>query len=74
MDVEANTLDIFDATKQAVFRSNVKAQQGDFVMRTVELTAHYTGQIGLRHGRRAATRTPRRRARSSPASTPRRRC
>ena len=44
MDIEANTLDIFDATKQAVFRTNVKAQQGDLVIRTVELTAHYTGQ------------------------------
>jgi lipopolysaccharide transport protein LptA len=43
MDIEANTLDILDATKQAVFRTNVKAQQGDLVIRTVELTAHYTG-------------------------------
>ncbi|MET0651350.1 MAG: LptA/OstA family protein, partial [Hyphomicrobiaceae bacterium] len=43
MDIEANTLEVFDATKQAVFRTNVKAQQGDLVIRTVELTAHYTG-------------------------------
>ena len=53
MDIEANTLDIFDATKQAVFRTNVKAQQGDLVIRTVELTAHYTGPVRLRHGRTA---------------------
>lgn len=47
MDIEANTLDILDATKQAVFRTNVKAQQGDLVIRTVELTAHYTGQAAF---------------------------
>ena len=53
MDIEADTLDVYDATKQAVFRGNVKAQQGDFVVRTVELTAFYTGQAGLRaFGRR----------------------
>jgi|EndMetStandDraft_9_1072997.scaffolds.fasta_scaffold00535_11 lipopolysaccharide transport protein LptA/LPS export ABC transporter protein LptC len=50
MDIEANTLDLFDATKQAVFRTNVKAQQGDLVIRTVELTAHYTGQAGFGMG------------------------
>ena len=50
MDIEANTLDILDATKQAVFRTNVKAQQGDLVIRTVELTAHYTGQAAFGMG------------------------
>ena len=50
MDIEANTLDIFDATKQAVFRTNVKAQQGDMVIRTVELTAFYTGQSAFGMG------------------------
>lgn len=43
MDVEANLLDIYDASKKAVFTGNVVAQQGDFVIRTVELTAFYTG-------------------------------
>ena len=33
--------------QEAVFSGNVKAQQGDFVMRTVEMTAFYTGQAGL---------------------------
>jgi lipopolysaccharide export system protein LptA len=47
MDVEAETLDVYDAAKNAVFRGNVKAQQGEFVVRTVELTAHYSGQTGL---------------------------
>jgi lipopolysaccharide export system protein LptA len=50
MDVEANTLDVFDATKQAVFKTNVKAQQGDLVIRTVELTAFYTGQSAFGMG------------------------
>jgi lipopolysaccharide transport protein LptA len=50
MDIEANTLDILDASKQAVFRTNVKAQQGDLVIRTVELTAHYTGQAAFGMG------------------------
>lgn len=47
MDVEADTLDIYDAAKQAVFRGRVKAKQGDLVIQTVELIAHYTGQSGL---------------------------
>jgi len=47
MDVEAETLDVHDAARNAVFRGNVKAQQGEFVVRTVELTAHYSGQTGL---------------------------
>src|SRR6185295_15604454 len=44
MDVESNTLDIIDANKQAIFRTNVRAQQGDMVIRTVEMIAFYTGQ------------------------------
>ena len=47
IDVEADTLDLYDAVKQAVFRGNVKSQQGDFVVRTVALTAFYSGQTGL---------------------------
>jgi LPS export ABC transporter protein LptC len=47
MDVEADTLDIYDAAKQAVFRGRAKAKQGDLVIQTVELIAHYTGQSGL---------------------------
>jgi LPS export ABC transporter protein LptC len=47
MDVEAETLDVLEASKSAVFRGNVKAHQGEFVVRTVELTAYYSGQIGL---------------------------
>ena len=50
MDIEANSLDIYDANKQAVFRTNVKAQQGEITIRTVELTAHYTGQSAFGMG------------------------
>jgi lipopolysaccharide export system protein LptA len=44
MEVEANSLDIYDASKKAVFNGNVIAQQGDFIIRTAELSAFYSGQ------------------------------
>lgn len=47
MDIDADTLDVNDHAKQAIFRGNVKAQQGDFVVRTVEMTAFYSGQTGF---------------------------
>jgi LPS export ABC transporter protein LptC/lipopolysaccharide transport protein LptA len=47
LDVEADTLDVRDAEKRAVFHGNVKAQQGEVVIRTVELIASYSGQSGL---------------------------
>ena len=47
MDVEADTLDVYDGEKRAVFHGNVKSKQGDFVVRTVELVAFYAGQTGL---------------------------
>jgi lipopolysaccharide transport protein LptA len=47
MDVEANTLEMLDASKKAIFSGNVKAQQGDLVIRTAELTAFYSGQAGF---------------------------
>jgi LPS export ABC transporter protein LptC len=50
MDIEADTLDINDGARTATFRVNVKAQQGDVVIRTKELVAHYTGQSGLSLG------------------------
>jgi lipopolysaccharide export system protein LptA len=50
IDVEADTLDVYDTAKQAVFRGNVKSQQGDFVVRTVEMTAFYSGQTGFGFG------------------------
>src|SRR5262249_3793059 len=47
MDIEADTLDVYDGEKRAVFHGNVKSKQGDFLVRTVELIAFYTGQTGL---------------------------
>jgi len=60
MDIEADTLDVFDADKRAVFRGNVKSKQGDFVVRTVEMVAFYTGRAGLQltGGEDAANRAP----------------
>ena len=47
IDVEADTLDVHDQAKQAVFRGKVKSQQGDFIVRTIEMTVFYTGQTGF---------------------------
>jgi lipopolysaccharide export system protein LptA len=47
MDVEANVLEIYETSKKALFTGNVIAQQGDMIIRTAELTAHYTGQAGF---------------------------
>jgi hypothetical protein len=47
IEVEADTLDVFDPKRQAVFRGKVVAKQGDFIVHTVEMTAFYTGQAGL---------------------------
>ncbi len=47
MDIEADTLDVLDTEKRAVFRGNVKSKQGDFIVRTVEMIAFYSGQAGL---------------------------
>lgn len=47
IDVEADTLDVFDQSKTAVFKGSVRAKQGEFIVRCVEMTAHYTGQSGL---------------------------
>ncbi len=47
IDVEAGRLDVDDRSKQAVFKSDVRAVQGDFIVRTSELRAYYTGAAGL---------------------------
>jgi LPS export ABC transporter protein LptC len=59
MDVEADTLDVYDNEKRAVFRGNVKSKQGDFVVRTVEMVAFYSAGLGLSSGgNEASSRTP----------------
>jgi lipopolysaccharide export system protein LptA len=47
MDVEADTLDVLDASNKAIFRGNVVAKQGELTLRTAELTAFYSGQTGM---------------------------
>ncbi|MGI9403525.1 MAG: LPS export ABC transporter periplasmic protein LptC [Hyphomicrobium sp.] len=47
IDVEADRLDVDDNAKVAKFRGDVRAKQGDFVVRTSELHATYTGAAGL---------------------------
>jgi len=47
IDVEADTLEVHDQARQAIFRGKVKLQQGDFIVRTVEMTVFYTGQSGF---------------------------
>lgn len=44
IEIEADTLDVTDASKTAVFKVNVIAKQGEFVVRTPEMTAFYSGQ------------------------------
>ena len=46
-DIEADSLEVNDLTKQAIFRGRVVAKQGDHVIQTAELIAHYSGQTGL---------------------------
>jgi lipopolysaccharide transport protein LptA/LPS export ABC transporter protein LptC len=47
INIDAESLDVLDAAKSAVFKGNVVARQGDFVVRASELTARYSGQSGL---------------------------
>lgn len=47
IDVDADRLDVDDHAKLAIFRGDVRAVQGDFVVRTSELRASYTGAAGL---------------------------
>jgi LPS export ABC transporter protein LptC/lipopolysaccharide transport protein LptA len=47
IEVESDTLDVNDPIKLAIFKGNVRAKQGDFLVRTAELQATYSGQMGL---------------------------
>lgn len=47
VNIDAAQLDVDDAVKRAVFRGDVRAVQGDFVLKAAELTATYTGSAGL---------------------------
>jgi lipopolysaccharide export system protein LptA len=47
IDIDADQLDVNDKQKNAVFRGNVKAVQGEFVIKTPELVATYSGDMQL---------------------------
>jgi lipopolysaccharide export system protein LptA len=50
MDIEADTLDVNDPTKQAIYRGAVRAQQGDFTIQAQEIVANYIGDTGIMSG------------------------
>lgn len=56
IDVESYRMEIDDKAKQAVFKGDVRAAQGDFVVRTATLRAFYSGQAGLADQANAATK------------------
>ncbi len=58
IDVEAVRLDVDDRTKQALFHGDVRAVQGDFIVRTSQLRAFYTGAAGLAEQVDAADKKP----------------
>jgi lipopolysaccharide export system protein LptA len=47
MNVEADRLDILDASGRAVFTGDVQARQGGLLLHTAELTAFTAGQTGM---------------------------
>lgn len=47
IEVEAQLLDVNDRKHTAVYTGGVVAKQGTFVVRTEEMTAHYSGETGL---------------------------
>ena len=47
VQIEAARLDVDDAVKQAMFTGDVRAIQGDFIIRANEITAAYTGSAAL---------------------------
>lgn len=56
IEIEAAALDLEETRHAAVFTGTVVARQGNFVMRTPSLTAHYTGETGLLDPAGAAAR------------------
>jgi lipopolysaccharide export system protein LptA len=47
VEVEAVSLDVNDMRHTAIYAGGVVARQGEFVIRTEEMTAHYNGETGL---------------------------
>jgi lipopolysaccharide transport protein LptA len=57
IDVAADTLDIYDIKKTAVYLGDVVARQGEFIVRTPEMTAFYSGNAGLAGGPAVVTKS-----------------
>lgn len=47
IEIEAETLDVTDTKKIAIYTGNVIAKQGDFIVQTAQMTAHYVGSANL---------------------------
>lgn len=47
VNIQADQLEINDAAKVAIFRGNVTADQGGFIINCAELNAYYKGEAGL---------------------------
>lgn len=47
MNIDADTLDVNEHARQAVFKGAVRAQQGDFMVRSQEMVAFFVGQTGI---------------------------
>lgn len=58
IDIDAARLDLDDRNRQAVFRGDVRAVQGDFVVRTAEMRAFYSGSAGLADQSSTDKKTP----------------
>lgn len=54
IDIESDTLTVYDAKKYATFKGNVKAVQGTTTLRAAELDVHYVGGSDRLTGRASA--------------------
>lgn len=50
MNIEADTFELRDASNTALFEGDVRARQGELLVRTAELTAFLSGQGGMGFG------------------------
>ena len=69
IEVEAVTLDVNDRKHTALYVGGVVAKQGDFIVRTEEMTAHYAGETGLLAGAQPATPKEKAKAGGGPAGS-----
>ncbi|MBS0240637.1 MAG: LPS export ABC transporter periplasmic protein LptC [Proteobacteria bacterium] len=59
IEVESVTLDVNDKRHMAIYTGAVIAKQGNFTVKTDEMTAHYTGETGLLANAQPAQPAPR---------------